>query len=190
MTGPVSPNTGRRLITVGALVGLAPACALGTLLLVRFDAAEGGANLLARISLFLYYASPYLLALVLSRSPAPQTRGLLVFALSLLSLAAVLTSLSMATLLLLPSIFLLLLGAVETLRRHRQGATSFIPQFIAGLAGAATIWVSFFALFWVDGTVEQGKTTASYGQSIAALGCLALGATLFLVAPRLRHTHP
>ena len=98
----------------------------------------------------LVYASPYLLTLIASKEKRPAVRGGLLAALGILSLAASFSELSLVTIVLLPATFVILFAAARSLTASIRPLTMTLLAAVAGLAVAATVGLSFFALWGIQ----------------------------------------
>ncbi len=136
---------GTRAAVVGAVAGLVPAIVIGSL---RFLADEPQyAEQLAGNAVFvLVYASPYLLTFIASKEQRPAVRGGLLAALGILSFAASFSSMSLATIALLPATFVIWFAAARSLTASVRPLATTLLAAIAGLAVAATVGLSFFVL--------------------------------------------
>ena len=138
-------------------MGLVPAVALGSGgLLSESEPA-------ARVAFTLTYATPYLLALLASRSRNPGVRGGLLAAIALLSLAASFSSFSLVTVVFLLATFVLGFSAAESLSASSRPLVTSVPAAAVGLFIAAIVGLGFFALFGVQD--DEGRCWVSYGGS-------------------------
>ena len=141
---------GQRAAVIAGLLGLIPALALGLVLFMNQEPPEVREQLLGNLVFALILASPYLLALAVSRLHNPAARGALLLALGLLSVASVFSALSGVTVILLPAAIALFVAAIRSLRGAGRQIL-WAPLFlIPGLLGAAAIGFSFYALFQVQ----------------------------------------
>ena len=147
---PSESAAGRRLALIAGVLGLVPAIGLGSLRMVLGEAPEVGVQLLGNLAFALVYAAPYLLILAVSRANDPATRGGLLLALALLSLAASFSTFSLVTIVLLPATAAVFVAAVRSIRSAERRLISAGPVFLAGLACAALIGLGFFALFGIE----------------------------------------
>lgn len=138
---------GQRATLIAVLLGLIPAMALGGLSFINQEPPEVREQLLGNLAFALAVASPYLLALAVSRSPNPAARGGLLLSLSILSLAAIVLLPSPVMLLLLPAGIAMVVASVRTISGARRRARWVPLFFVSGLLAAAAIGFSFHALF-------------------------------------------
>ena len=147
------PNVGRgtRAAVVGAVMGLVTVIGLGSLLFLPDYEPNFALQFAGKIALILVYASPYLFALAASRAERPGTRGGLLLAFGLLSLAASFSSLvSPITLVFLPATFAILFAAARSLTASIRPLTATLTAAVLGLAVAATVGLSLYTLFGVQ----------------------------------------
>ena len=147
------PNVGRgtRAAVVGAVMGLVTVIGLGSLLFLPDYGPNFALQFAGKIALILVYASPYLFALAASRAKRPGTRGGLLLAFGLLSLAASFSSLvSPITLVFLPATFAILFAAARSLTASIRPLTATLTAAVLGLAVAATVGLSLYTLFGVQ----------------------------------------
>lgn len=141
---------GTRAAVVGAAAGLVPAIVIGSLRFLLADEPQYAEQLAGNAAFVLVYASPYLLTLIASRERRPAVRGGLLAALGMLSFAASFSSMSMVTIALLPATFVILFAAARSLTASVRPLATILLAVTAGLAVAATVGLSFFALFGVQ----------------------------------------
>lgn len=140
-------TAGQRAAVIAGVLGLVPALVLGLMRLMNQETPEVREQLLGNLAFVLVLASPYLLALVVSRFSNPAARGALLLALATLSLVASFIALSGATLMLLPGTVALFAAAVISLWGAGRLAV-WAPLFLVpGMLSAAAIGFSFYALF-------------------------------------------
>ena len=152
----------------GAVAGLVPAIALGGLRFLLAEEPEYAEQIAGNAAFALVYASPYLLTLMASREKRPAVRGGLLAALGMLSLAASFSSMSLVTIVLLPTTFVILFAAARSLTASVRPLAVTLASAIAGLAVAATVGLSFFALFGIQDPEARCwvSTQGADGQSV------------------------
>lgn len=129
-------------------MGLVTVTVLATLIFVIDDAPDFTGNSAGSIAVTLVYASPYILTLLASRLDRPGTRGGLLLAFGLLSFAASFSSVvSPVTLFLLPATIAIWFAAARSLTVSIRPLAATAFATVAGMLIAATIGLSFFALF-------------------------------------------
>ena len=139
--GDSGRNAGRgtTAAVVGAVIGLVTVAVLGSLIFVLHDEPGLTVHFAGKIALTLVYASPYLFALIASRARRPATRGGLLLAFGLLSLAASFSSVvSPITLVFLPATFAIWFAAARSLTASVRPLAATFSATILGLAVAAT----------------------------------------------------
>ena len=151
-TGETGSTAGRgtRAAVVGAVAGLVPAIVIGSLRFLLADEPQHAEQLGGNAAFVLVYASPYLLTLIASREQSPAVRGGLLAALGILSFAASFSSMSLVTIALLPATFVIWFAAARSLTASVRPLAATLLAAIAGLAVAATVGLSFFALFGIQ----------------------------------------
>ena len=151
--GDSGRNAGRgtTAAVVGAVIGLVTVAVLGSLIFVLHDEPGFAVHFAGKIALTLVYASPYLFALIASRAKRPATRGGLLLAFGLLSLAASFSSVvSPITLVFLPATFAIWFAAARSLTASVRPLAATLTATILGLAVAATVGLSLYTLFGVQ----------------------------------------
>ncbi len=151
--GDSGRNAGRgtTAAVVGAVIGLVTVAVLGSLIFLLHDEPGFAVHFAGKIALTLVYASPYLFALIASRARRPATRGGLLLAFGLLSLAASFSSVvSPITLVLLPATFAIWFAAARSLTASVRPLAATLTATILGLAVAATVGLSLYALFGIQ----------------------------------------
>ena len=151
-TGETGSTAGRgtRAAVVGAVSGLVPAIVIGSLRFLLADEPQYAEQLAGNAVFVLVYASPYLLTLIASREQRPAVRGGLLATLGILSFAASFSSLSLVTIALLPATFVIWFAAARSLTASVRPLATTLLAAIAGLVVAATVGLSFFALFGIQ----------------------------------------
>ena len=144
------PKRGSRAAVVGAIVGLGSATVLGSLRFLLAEGPEATHQLAGNLAFLLVYCSPYLLALMASKTGDAGARGGLLSAIGLLSLAASLSSFSLVTLVLLPATVVIWFAAARSITASVRPMARTLLAAIAGLVVAATVGLSFFALFGIQ----------------------------------------
>ncbi len=159
---------GTRAAVVGAVAGLVPAIALGGLRFFLSEEPERAEQLAGNAVFALVYASPYLLTLMASREKRPAVRGGLLAAIGLLSLVASFSTFSLVSVVLLPATFVIWFAAARSLTASVRPLTATLLAAIAGLAVAATVGLSFFALFGIQDPEARCwvSTRGADGQSV------------------------
>lgn len=183
-----SINAGRETVFIGGIVGLLPSLVLGTLLFVNQEPGESESQIFGKTVFAIFYVSPYLMALMLSRTRDPATRGALVLTVALLSMGASFTSVAGITFILLPATFILLVGAARSLRHSGQRILPLAGLFFAGLMGAVAIGFSFVVLFWLNASEEPGRNIVTNQEALVAAVLLGAGITLFAIAGTFQRT--
>ena len=140
---------GVRLAAIGAVTGLVAAMALGTSQFLGAKGPEVAPQLAGYIAFTLIYLSPYIIALIASRIRDSGTRGGLLVAVGLLSLAASFSPLALVTVIFLPATVLILFAAARSLSAADRLLATAIPSMVVGLFIAAIVGASYFALFGV-----------------------------------------
>ena len=124
--------------------------ALGTLSFVLQERPEAQVQLFGNAVFGLIYASPFLLALVVSRVLDPSKRSTLLLWLGLLSLLAGFSSFSGVTVILVPAAAAILLASVQSRGGQHSWGQARAPITLSGMLGVLLIAVSFFAIFEFD----------------------------------------
>ena len=147
---------------VGAVMGLVPVTVSDYL---RFqllaDEPDPTLFLAGHFALTLVYASPYLLILMASKVRKTNTRGGLLAALGLLSLAAsfsLLSPTSPTSLILLPATFVIWFAAARSLTASIRPLAATVAAAGLGMAVAVTVGLGFYALY--------GAPFALFGQGL------------------------
>ena len=164
-TNDLKANAGRGTgaAVVGAVMGLVPVTVSDYL---RFqllaDEPDPTLFLAGHFALTLVYASPYLLALIASRVKRPGTRGGLLAALGLLSLAASFSHMSPAHLVLLPATLVIWFAAARSLTTSIRPLSATMAAAGLGMAVAVTVGLGFYALYGATFALfgDQGLGTA------------------------------
>lgn len=146
-------NSGRGVgaVIVGASLGLVTVTVLATLIFVIGHAPDFTGGPVGSLALTLVYASPYLLTLLASRVNRPGTRGGLLLAFGLLSFAASFSAVvSPVTLVLLPATLVIWFAAARSLTVSARSLAAATFAAIAGILIAATVGLSWLALFAFD----------------------------------------
>ena len=137
---------GRNITLIGGIVGLVAALGLGSLRFINSEPPEMRAQVFGNLVFALVYATPYLIAIGLSRLRHPGTRGALLLPVALLSFVASFSTFSGVTVLLLPATVLLFVGALRSLLGSDQRLLQTIGRMSLGIVGVAFVVVSFLAL--------------------------------------------
>ncbi len=140
---------GVRLATIGAGTGLVAAIALGASQFLGAKGPEVAPQFAGYIAFTLIYLSPYIIAFIASRIRDSGTRGGLLVAVGLLSLAASFSPLALVTVIFLPATFLILFAAARSLSAADRLLATAVPSMVVGLFIAAIVGASYFALFGV-----------------------------------------
>ena len=138
---------GRNATLIGGIVGLVVALGLGGLRFINSEPPEMRAQIFGNVVFPLVYATPYLIAIALSRLRHPGTRGALLLPVALLSFVASFSTFSGVTILLLPATVLLFVGALRSLLGSGQRFLKTLGNLELGMAGVAFVVVSFLALW-------------------------------------------
>ena len=150
--GATSSPVGRgtRAAVVGAVLGLVPAMVIGSLRFLLAEEPERAEQLASNTVFALVYASPYLLTIIASKERRPGVRGGLLAAFGILSFLASFSSLAGVTIVLLPATFIIWFAAARSLTASVRPLATTLLAAIAGLAVAATVGLSFFALYGIQ----------------------------------------
>lgn len=138
---------GQKAALIGGLIGLASALGLGGLRFINSEPPKWRAEIFGTLVFASIYATPYIVAILLSRVRDSGTRGALLLPLALLSLVAGFSAFSGVTIVLLPATIMLFIGATQSLRTAGRTLLRTLGVFCSGLIGVAAIAFSFFALF-------------------------------------------
>ena len=175
---------GIRAGTIGAIIGLVPAIVIGSLRFLLAEEPEYLEQLPGNTVFILVYASPYLLALIALRERRPGPRGGLLLAFGLLSLAASFSSFALVTIVLLPATLVIWFAAARSLTASVRPLPTTILATVGGLAVAAAVGLSFFALFgiqdpevrcWVLSHSADGESVWESRPNIGGPGTLGVG---------------
>ena len=138
--------SGTRAATVGGILGIVPAVALGLLGFALSEEPEAFPQLPGHIASTLVYLVPYVLVLIAGAAPNPGVRGGLLLALGLLSLAASFSAFSLVTLAFLPATVVIWFAAVRSLADARPLLVTALTGVVGGLLIAAMVGFSFYSL--------------------------------------------
>ena len=139
-------HRGRKVALIGGIIGLVVALGLGSLRFINSEPPEMRAQIFGNVVFPLVYATPYLIAIALSRLRHAGTRGALLLPVALLSFVASFSTFSSVTILLLPATVLLFVGALRSLLGSGQRFLRTLGNLVLGMAGVAFVVVSFLAL--------------------------------------------
>ena len=137
---------GRNITLMGGIVGLAAALGLGSLRFINSEPPEMRAQVFGNLVFALVYATPYLIAIGLSRVHHPGTRGALLMPVALLSFVASFSTFSGVTVLLLPATVLLFVSALRSLLGSAQRLLRTIGRMSLGMVGVVFVVISFLVL--------------------------------------------
>ena len=182
-TGSIT-GRGNKAAVVGAIIGLVTAIIIGSLRFLLAEEPEYLEQLAGNTALALVYASPYLLTLIVSKERIPAVRGGLLAAFGFLSFVASFSSLSLVTIILIPATFVIWVAAARSLATSDRSLAVTLTATIAGLVVAATVGLSFFALFgiqdsearcWVLSQGTDGQSIWEPRPNIGGPGTLSVG---------------
>lgn len=137
---------GQKAALIGGLIGLASALGLGSLRFINSEPPKWRAEIFGNLVFASIYATPYLIAILLSRVRDSGTRGALLLPLALLSVVASFSAFSGVTIALLPATIMLFIGAIRSLRTAGRTLLRTLGVSCIGLIGVAVIAFSSFAL--------------------------------------------
>ena len=141
---------GARAAVIGAIAGIIPAVGLGCVRVLNSEPPEVVAQLAGNIAFALVYTSPYLLALVASRTRDPGVRGGLLTAIGLLSLVASFSTFSLISVVLLPATLVIWFAAARSLAASGRPLATSVPAAAVGLLFVATVALGYFALWGIQ----------------------------------------